>query len=270
MSSQNKVYGYLRVSSDEQDVNNQKSGVEEFAESKSFTIDKWITDDGVSGTKSPEDRQLGVLMKLCKPGDIIICSELSRLGRKMLMVMSILEFCMKNNIMIYTVKDNYVLGDNIQSSVLAFAFSLASQIERDLIAMRTKEALAVRKKSGVLLGSPRSQNKIVKVTEDKVDEMIKLAEEGTSLSKIASKMGLHRITVGYYLAKSVKFKGLLSGFNVEFFNGGTINLTKKNAVEYGFYYSHIRDAYNNGKDMSAIGIKSITPNYKIHICFLSY
>lgn len=256
------VYGYLRVSSDEQDVNNQKTGVVDFAKSKDWDISDWIVDDGVSGTKDPEKRQLGILMKKCQKGDIIVCSELSRLGRKMLMVMSILEYCMKNGIMIYTVKDNYVLGDNIQSTVLAFAFSLAAQIERDMIAMRTKEALVVRKREGVLLGAPRNIQKISRISDDIMNQMAKMAEKGVSISSIARKLNYHRITVGYYLAKSKTFKGVLDGYNIEYFNGTTINLTKRNATEYGLYYKHISDAYQSGKDMSFIGIKSIEPNYR--------
>ncbi len=256
------IYGYLRVSSDDQDVENQKSGVVKFAEDKKWIIDEWIIDDGVSGTKDPDKRQLGVLMEKCQKDDIIICSELSRLGRKMLMVMSILEFCMKNGISVYTVKDNYVLGNNIQSSVLAFAFSLASQIERDMISLRTKEALAVRRKAGVLLGSPRNAKKIARVSEEKVKEMEKLAEAGTSISTIGRKFDLHRTTVGYYLAKSKTFKGVLDGYNIEYFNGKKIHLTTRNAVEYGLYYKHISDAFKKGKDMSFIGVKSITPNYR--------
>jgi DNA invertase Pin-like site-specific DNA recombinase len=256
------IYGYLRVSSDEQDVNNQKQGVIELAKKNNWEIEDWISDEGVSGTKDPDKRQLGILMKRCNSGDTIICSELSRLGRKMLMVMSILEYCMKNGIMIHTVKDNYVLGDNIQSTVLAFAFSLASQIERDMISMRTKEALVLRKKMGVLMGTPRNARKIHKVSDEMVDEMSKMAEEGISISKIGVKMNLHRITVGYYLAKSKTFKGALDGYNIEFFNGTKINLTKRNCTEYGLYYKHISDAYQGGKDMSYIGIKSIEPNYR--------
>lgn len=256
------VYGYLRVSSDEQDVNNQKSGVVDFAKTREWEVEDWITDEGISGTKDPEKRQLGVLMKKCNKGDIIICSELSRLGRKMFMVMSILEFCMKNGIMVYTVKDNYVLGDNVQSQVLAFAFSLAAQIERDMISLRTTEALVVRRREGVLLGAPRNLQKISKVSDSMMQEMVEMAENGVSLSKIGVKLNLHRITVGYYLAKSKTFKGVLDGYNITYFNGNVINLTKKNCTTYGLYYKHISDAYRSGADMSFIGIKTIEPNYR--------
>ena len=116
------IYGYLRVSSDEQDVNNQKQGVVKFAEQHEWKIEAYITDEGISGTKDPSKRALGKLLKKVKKGDIIICSEISRLGRNLLMIMSILQQLMKKGAMLYTVKDNYVLGDNIQSTVLAFAF----------------------------------------------------------------------------------------------------------------------------------------------------
>ncbi|MRJ09720.1 hypothetical protein EDL98_01260 [Ornithobacterium rhinotracheale] len=224
-----------------------------------WEIKDWITDEGISGTKDPEKRQLGVLIKKCQAGDIIVCSELSRLGRKMLMVMSILEHCMKNNIMIYTVKDNYVLGDNVQSTVLAFAFSLAAQIERDMIAARTKEALAVRKKAGVLLGCSRNGNKKLKVSDEELAQIIEFAEGGMPITSIAKKMNLHRLTVSYYLVKSEKFKGFLNGYKMTFANGKTFILTKRNAAENGFYYTRIQEAYKEGKDLTHLGIEKIEP-----------
>ena len=109
------VYGYLRVSTDKQDCENQKIGVENMARSRGLEIEKWIVDDGVSGTKEPEKRKLGKLLRKIRTGDVIICSELSRLGRKLFMVISILEHCMKVGAKVLTVKDGYELGDNVQS-----------------------------------------------------------------------------------------------------------------------------------------------------------
>ena len=120
------VYGYLRVSTDKQDCDNQKIGVEALAAKLGLPIESWIVDNGVSGTKEPEKRQLGKLLKKIKSGDVIICSELSRLGRKLFMVISILEHCMKVGAKVLTVKDGYELGDNVQSKVLAFAFGLVA------------------------------------------------------------------------------------------------------------------------------------------------
>lgn len=149
------IYAYLRVSTDKQDYENQKLGVLNFCKSKNWKIDKEITDDGVSGIKEPDERKLGKILKHIKKGDIIVCSELSRLGRKLFMIMRILEHCMKVGAKVYTVKENYELGDNIQSKVLAFAFGLSAEIERNLISLRTKEALQRRKLKGLCLGKPK-------------------------------------------------------------------------------------------------------------------
>ena len=148
------IYGYLRVSSDEQDVNSQKQGVVKFANEHNMEIGKFISDEGVSGGKDPDKRNLGPLLKLIKEGDIIICSEISRLGRDLYMVMDILHFCMERKAVIYTVKDRFTLGDDIQSKVLAFAFGLSAEIERQMIRQRTKEGLRMRVKMGVLVGRP--------------------------------------------------------------------------------------------------------------------
>ena len=148
------IYGYLRVSSDEQDVNSQRQGVEAFCKEHSWKIDKYITDEGVSGGKDPDKRNLGPLLKQVSMGDKIICSEISRLGRDLYMVMDILHFCMERDCVIYTVKDKFVLGDDISSKVLAFAFGLSAEIERQMIRQRTREGLRLRMKMGVLLGRP--------------------------------------------------------------------------------------------------------------------
>lgn len=154
------VYGYLRVSTDKQDCENQKIGVEELAKKQGVPIEIWIIDDGVSGIKEPEKRKLGKMLKRIKSGDVIICSELSRLGRRLFMVISILEHCMKIGAKVLTVKDGYELGDNVQSKILAFAFGQVAELEREMISKRTKEALARRKMNGKTLGRPYgSRNK---------------------------------------------------------------------------------------------------------------
>lgn len=166
------IYGYLRVSSDEQDVNSQKQGVVKFAEEHGMQIDKFITDEGVSGGKDPDKRNLGPLLKLINEDDVIICSEISRLGRDLYMVMDILHFCMERKAIIYTVKDKFVLGDDIQSKVLAFAFGLSAEIERQMIRQRTREGLRLRVRMGVLVGRPLGS-----VSEEPQD----ISEEGKKL-----------------------------------------------------------------------------------------
>jgi DNA invertase Pin-like site-specific DNA recombinase len=192
------TYGYLRVSTDEQDENNQRVGVDKKAQSMQVKINEYIIDK-VSGTKEPEKRELGKLMQKLKPGDLIIASEISRLGRSMYMVMRILEFCMKNEIKVVTVKDNYELGDNIQSKVLAFAFSLAAEIERNMISQRTKEALRKKMSEGIIVGRPNGRkNKTVLLT-GKEKEIKILLECGESKVSIARKMGVSRNTLHTFI-----------------------------------------------------------------------
>lgn len=195
------VYGYLRVSSDEQTVENQKVGVVQFANSHDWTIDGYIIDEGVSGTKDPSKRQLGKLLGRVKENDIIICSEISRLGRNLLMIMSILQMLMQKKAMLYTVKDNYILGDNIQSTVLAFAFGLAAQIERDMISMRTKEALARKRAEGVILGRPvgRKTTPSSRKLFPKNNLIRELLANGTSKRKIAKICHVDRNTLDRYI-----------------------------------------------------------------------
>ena len=191
------IYGYLRVSSDEQDVNSQKQGVVKFAEAREWKIDEYITDEGVSGGKDPDKRNLGPLLKRLQKDDIVIASEISRLGRDLYMVMDILHFCMKTGCKIYTVKDNFSLDDNIQSKVLAFAFGLAAEIERQMIRQRTREGLLLRKKTGVLLG----RSPLVQKSDDKFkcepykDDILKALEWGASMRNIAKKIGVDRNTL---------------------------------------------------------------------------
>lgn len=148
------VYGYIRVSSDKQTVENQRFEINRFCQQEHLAIDGWI-EETISGTKAYNKRQLGKLLRRVKKGDLIICAELSRLGRNLFMIMEILNLCMSKECRVWTVKDNYRLGDDIQSKVLAFAFALSAEIERNLISQRTKEALARKRAEGMVLGRPR-------------------------------------------------------------------------------------------------------------------
>lgn len=145
------VYGYIRVSSDKQTVENQRFEIQRFCEDNQLTINGWI-EETISGTKSYTKRQLGRLLRKTTKGDIILCSELSRLGRNLYMIMEILSICMSKECFVWTIKDGYRLGDDIQSKVLAFAFGLSAEIERNLISQRTKEALARLKAEGKHVG----------------------------------------------------------------------------------------------------------------------
>lgn len=147
------IYGYIRVSSDKQTVENQRFEINNFCKRQGMQVEGWISET-ISGTKSYSKRALGKLLRHVKKDDLIICAELSRLGRNLFMIMEILNICMSKECRVWTIKDNYRLGDDIQSKVLAFAFELSAEIERNLISQRTKEALSRKKSEGVILGRP--------------------------------------------------------------------------------------------------------------------
>ena len=173
---------------------------------KNLQINKWI-EETISGTKKVSDRKLGNLLQIIKEDDILVVTELSRLGRNLMEVMSILNNCMTNNIKVFTTKERYELGNNINSKVLAFAFSLSAEIERNMISQRTKEALARKKSEGKRLGRPRgSLSKTTKHT-GKEESIKELLDKNISISAIARIIGVHRLTVDAFV-KSRKLNTL--------------------------------------------------------------
>jgi len=147
------IYGYIRVSTEQQNTVNQKHEISTFAEKNQIKIDKWV-DETISSRKPLKERKLGNLIKKLKKGDILIASELSRLGRNLMEVMGILQKCLENECQVWTLKENYRLGADIQSKVLAFAFSLANEIERQPISDRIRESLKRVKAEGKHIGRP--------------------------------------------------------------------------------------------------------------------
>ena len=195
------VYGYIRVSTDRQTVENQRFEIKNFCKKNNMKIDGWISDEGISGTKDLEKRELGKLLEKAKAGDYILCSELSRLGRSLMMIMAILNECTKKKVNIWTIKDNYRLDNDISSAVIAFAYGLSAQIERQLISQRTKEALARKKAEGVFIGRPKgSLSKKVKLTgnEDKIRKYIK---QGMSQREISLKLKVSKGTVNRFIKR---------------------------------------------------------------------
>ena len=196
------IYGYVRVSTDRQTVDNQRFEIERFCSVNNIEIEHWI-EETISGIKSPEKRRLGSLLARVKAGDLIICSELSRLGRSLFMVMSILNQLMMNEVRVWTIKDNYRLGDNIQSKVLAFAFSLSAEIERELVSQRTREALARKRAEGKALGRPLgSSSSRLKLT-GREHEIRTLMEKRINKTAIGRIYGVHRMTVDFFLKRHI-------------------------------------------------------------------
>lgn len=197
------IYAYIRVSTEKQTLENQEFEIKNFCTREKISIDQWETET-ISGTKSFEKRKLGKLLKRLRKGDIMICSEISRLGRNLLQIMTILNICLSKEVQIWTIKDNYRLGADIQSKVLAFAFGLAAEIERNLISQRTKEALARIKAEGRKLGRVKGSKNKKHSLDGKKDKITELIKKGMPKTQIAKILGTSTRTIYNYLRFEVR------------------------------------------------------------------
>lgn len=194
------TYGYLRVSSKTQELAHQCFEIETFAHREGIRIDEWI-EEKISSRKALEKRKLSELLNNLQENDILITCEVSRLGRSLLEVMRILETCLNKNCQVWTIKENYRLGNDIQSKVLAFAFGLAAEIERNLISQRTKSSLANIKASGKKLGRPFSaESKKLKLSKNQ-KRIQNLLAKGVSKSQIAKIFGVQRSTLRKFILR---------------------------------------------------------------------
>ncbi len=195
---QTMIYGYVRVSTDRQNVKNQHHEIKEFSKQKQFEIDTWIIET-ISSRKELKQRKLSKLLQKIKADDIIIATEISRLGRNMLEVMGILQKCLEKECQIWTLKENYRLGADIQSKVLAFAFSLSGEIERQLISQRTRESLKRLKSEGHHLGRPYGFNyqKLAKC-HMQIEQML---TQNMSKAEIARQIDCSWSTLNRYIKK---------------------------------------------------------------------
>ncbi|MBP3228645.1 MAG: master DNA invertase Mpi family serine-type recombinase [Bacteroidaceae bacterium] len=197
------IFGYIRVSSDKQTIENQRFEITRFCAAHQLAVDDWI-EETISGTKNYSKRRLGRLLRRVRGGDIIVCSELSRLGRNLFMVMEILHLCMQRGCRVWTIKDNYRLGDDIQSKVLAFAFGLSAEIERNLISQRTREALARRRAEGGCLGRPKGSPNVRLKLSGREPLIVRLLSQGVPIARIARRLRVSRNT----LTRFIKLRGL--------------------------------------------------------------
>ncbi len=208
-----RVLGYIRVSTDKQTVENQRFEILAFAKRNGFNISGWV-EETISGTKDPSKRKLGALLSGLGDGDLLICTEISRLGRSLFMIMDILNALMKRNARVWTIKDNYRLGDDLTAKVLAFAFGLAAEIERNLISQRTKQALARLKLEGRILGRPRGRLGKTKLTPH-AEEIKKMLAIGMSQRQIARALHVDRNTLVAYFA-SGRYEADIAGRQVKY------------------------------------------------------
>ena len=191
------IAGYLRVSTCKQHLTNQKEEILRYAETRQITVDCWVTEI-VSGKKHEKERKLGLLLRRLKPGDTLIVTEISRLSRTLTDIMEIMAKCLRKKIRLYTTKEGYSFDDSINSKVLCFAFGLVAEIERNLISMRTKEALAMRKANGVVLGRRKGSCTKLKILIANSQTILKMLEDQYTILDICRHFNISRETFNKY------------------------------------------------------------------------
>lgn len=179
-------YGYIRVSTGMQTVENQRMAIDEWGKRNNKPIDFWY-EETVSGAKNYKDRELGNLLRVIQEGDTLVVTEISRLGRSLTMVFNEMQILLDKKVKLYVIKENFALADDIQSKVLIFAFGLSAEIERQLISERTKQGLARVRASGKIIGHPKGYqlyNSKLRPYENEIREHIR---NGGSIYAISKK-----------------------------------------------------------------------------------
>jgi DNA invertase Pin-like site-specific DNA recombinase len=188
------IYAYIRVSTDRQNLENQKHEIQTFCFHHNMKVDAWIAET-ISSRKALQDRKLHYLIRHLKKNDIVLTTEITRLGRSLFEVMGILQKCMEKGCQVWTLKENYRLGADLHSKVLAFAFTISGEIERQMISERTKQSLKRLRDEGKHLGRPHGVG--YQKLKKKHQEVLELLEQGVSKAEIARLVGctwqtLHR------------------------------------------------------------------------------
>lgn len=190
---------YLRVSTLDQDLEKNKSDILHLANEKNLGKVEFVQEK-ISGKVSWRQRKILTILEELRKDDVILLSEFSRLGRSMLECMEIISIAVQKGIKIYTVKGNWQLDNTIQSKVMAMVFSMASEIERDLISKRTRESLQSKKLSGIKLGRPKGPGK------SKLDaysiEIEALLNNGSTQKFIAKRYAVTEATLCNWMKKN--------------------------------------------------------------------
>lgn len=194
------VIAYIRKSTDKQSFEHQEFEIKEYARKNNLKIDRWV-EESISSRKELKKRKLGKLLEELQDGDVLVATEVSRIGRSLLEVMGILQTCLEKNCQIITIKENYHLGNDIQSKVLAFAFSLSSEIEKNLISERTKCSLDAKKAAGVKLGRPfGAESRKLKLSKN-TKRIRDLLDKKVPKTQIARIMGVQKITLRRFIKR---------------------------------------------------------------------
>ena len=196
-----KTIAYIRVSTNKQEVNNQKLALYEYARKKELTIDD-IIETQISSHKDRLKRRIDELLSKLSDGDTIIITEISRLGRSTSEVLHLINEMIKRKIRIIAIKQGLDLNKhNLSSKIIVTIFSLLAELECDLVSLRTKEALHAKKLQGVKLGKPRGTIQKSKFDQD-IDRINELSVLGVSIRKMAAILGYNNhMGLNNYLRK---------------------------------------------------------------------
>lgn len=195
-----KIFAYLRVSTDAQDVENQKHGIKAYGVERGFNDIEYVS-DSVSTKVNWRERKLGDMVKNVSSGDVIIFSEISRMARSTLEVLEILRDCADKKIEVHIVKTKMVIDDSIQSKAMVLVYGLVAEMEKSFISVRTKEALARKKAEGVKLGRPYGSKSKKVILDGHTDKIIALRKEGIGATHIARMLGVSRSTIYDWIGK---------------------------------------------------------------------
>ena len=200
-----ETFAYLRASTDKQDIQNQRYEILEYANRNGLKIGDWV-EVTMSSRKSTKQRRIDEMLERIEGSDTLLVTELSRLGRSTAEVIALVNQLIQRDIRVIVIKQNLdIKQHDMTSKVLTTIFSLLAELERDLVSMRTREALAAKKAQGVKLGKPKGTIQASKFDEhrEKIEELLKLE---VSVRKIATvHLGL---TSHYGLNEYIKKRGL--------------------------------------------------------------
>lgn len=197
------IIAYLRVSTEKQQVENQKHEISKFARNKKIVVDRW-EGEVVSGTKDESERVLGKILNDLKKNDTLIVAELSRLSRSILGIMQVINKCNESGVILYSVKENYESNCGITSQIISFAFGLVAEVERDLISMRTKEALDRLKSMGIKLGRPAGTDSKLQVLRKRKKEVLEMREMKFTQNQIAANFKVSRTTLINFFKQEIQ------------------------------------------------------------------
>ena len=194
-----RVIGYLRVSTSDQHLEKNKAEILNFANERRLGVVDWV-EETISGTVPWQQRELGKVMNQLQAGDTLIVSEISRFARSLRQILEVVETAKLKDVTLYALKGNWTIDNSLNSKVVVTILGLVSEIEKDLISLRTAEALSARKAAGVKLGRPRGPGK--SRLDQYRPEIVALLQNGSRKNFIAKRYKVSEPTLWNWLKQN--------------------------------------------------------------------